>query len=121
MANKASLLKISKVASTKVEMAKIIIKVYILLSDIHLSESCIVLLAYFMVYGVSKNTKELVIKSSIAKNDNVIRGLMTKLRQNGLIYKDELNLKTYVCSSLSFNLTPTTGIYIKLNNKADEH
>ena len=42
---------------------------------------------------------------------------MVKLKKLDLIYKDEFNGKVYVIPSLSFELTSTVGIYLKIDNK----
>lgn len=121
MNNKVALLKISKSVKTKLELAKYVSIVYIDLKEIKLSDTDLTVLSYFMVYGINNETKNLIIKSEICKNINVIKGVMTKLKKNNLIYKDDLNSKNYVCDDLKFTITPTVGIYIKLDTDNNEH
>lgn len=114
MDNKVSLVKMQKAVSTKVELAKNVIRISLCFNDIKLSETEMTVLAYFMVYGVNQQSKNLLIKSEVCKNLPNIKTIMVKLKKLGLIYKDDLNGKVYVAESLSFELTPTIGIYLKL-------
>ena len=114
MDNKVSLVKMQKTVGSKVELAKNIIRISLCFNDIKLSETETTVLAYFMVYGVNQQSKNLLIKSEVCKNLPNIKTIMVKLKKLGLIYKDDLNGKVYVAESLAFELTPTIGIYLKL-------
>ena len=70
-----------------------------------------------MVYGINQETKNLIVKSAICKSLANIKTIMVKLKKLDLIYKDEFNGKVYVIPSLNFELTPTVGIYLKIDNK----
>lgn len=118
MENKVSLVKMVKAVSSKVELAKTIIKISICFNEIKLSEAELTVLAYFMVYGVNLATKNLIVKSGVCKNLANIKTMMVKLKKNGLIYKDDLNGKVYINKNLGFELTPTVGIYLKIDTKA---
>lgn len=113
-----SLVKLVKQVTTKIDLASFIIKLHLLVETIKLSETEITILAYFMVYGVTQQTKELIVKSEVCKNVANIKTIMVKLKKLGLIFKDELNGKVYVIKSLAFELTPTVGVYLKIDNKA---
>ena len=41
---------------------------------------------------------------------------MVKLKKLGLIYKDDLNGKVYINNNLKFSLTPSIGIYLKIDS-----
>lgn len=114
MSNKVSLVKMQKAVGSKVELAKNIIRISLCFNDIKLSETEVTVLAYFMVYGVNQQSKNLLIKSAVCKNLPNIKTIMVKLKKLGLIYKDDLNGKVYVAESLGFELTPTIGIYLKI-------
>jgi hypothetical protein len=116
MENKISLIKLAKNVSSKVELAKSIITILVYFNGIKLSETETNILAYFIVYGLNDKTKELIVKSGICKNLTHIKVTMTKLKKMQLIYKDELNRKTYLSKSLSFNLTSTVGFYLKVSS-----
>lgn len=125
MQNKATLIKKVKKVSSKVELAKAIINLSICFDEIKredkedevlkLSNTETYVLAYFMVYGINISTKNLIVKSGICKNLANIKTIMVKLKKYDLIYKDELNGKVYVSKNLDFELTPATGIYLKID------
>lgn len=121
MNNKASLVKVNKTHKTKMEMATQLVKIFCALKNVHLSETQTTVLVYFMLYGINNETKDLIINSKICKNRNVVKGNMVALRKAGFIYKDDLNDKNYVAEELSFNLTSTVGLYIKLNINNDDN
>lgn len=116
--NKASLIKMVKQVATKIDLAKSIVNITLCFNDIKLSDTEVTILAYFMVYGVTQQTKTLIVKSQVCKNVANIKTIMVKLKKLGLIYKDDLNGKVYVVKSLAFELTPSVGIYLKIDNKA---
>lgn len=116
--SKASLVKMVKQVTTKIDLARAIVNITLCFNDIKLSDTEITILAYFMVYGVNTNTKNLIVKSEVCKNIANIKTIMVKLKKLGLIYKDDLNGKVYVDKSIGFELTPTVGIYLKIDNKA---
>lgn len=113
--NKVPLIGISKTVSTKIDAARCIISIYNILNDIKISDTEVTVLAYFILYGINRDTKQLIIRSEICKNINVIKGILTKLKKNNLIYKDDLNGKVYVNPALNINISPITAMYIKLN------
>lgn len=105
----------TKKVTSKVDLAKTIINITLYFNEIKLSDTEVMVLAYFMVYGVNQSTKELIVKSEICKNLANIKTLMTKLKKLDLIYKDEFNSKVYVNKALSFELTPSVAIYLKVD------
>lgn len=117
MENKSYLIKMSKQVITKVEFAKHIISIIINFNNIKLSDTEINILAYFMVYGINNQSKELIVKSLVCKNLANIKTIMVKLKKLDLIYKDDLNGKMYVNKNLNLNLTQNVGFYLKLELK----
>lgn len=115
MENKASLVKMVKQVTSKVELAKTIITITKYFNDVKLSDTEVTVLAYFMVYGINTQSKNLIIKSEVCKNIATIKTIMVKLKKLGLIYKDDLNGKVYINKNLAFYLTPTVGIYLKID------
>lgn len=118
MNNKASVIKLQKSVGSKVELAKEIIRMSTYFKDIKLSNTQVTVLAYFMVYGINTQSKNLIVKSSICKNLNNVKAVMVILKKLDLIYKDELNGKVYVTKDLDVELTPAIGLYFKVENKA---
>lgn len=117
MENKVSLMKMVKNVGSKIELAKTIINVSICFNNIKLSDTEITILAYFMVYGINQQTKNLIVNSKVCKSLANIKTIMVKLKKLELIYKDDFNGKVYITQSLNFELTPTVGIYLKIDNK----
>lgn len=115
MENKVSIIKMVKKVSTKVDLASTIINVCLYFNDIKLSDTEIMVLAYFMVYGVNQTTKELIVKSEICKNIGNIKTIMVKLKKLELIYKDEYNGKVYVNKGFKLELTPSVAMYLKID------
>lgn len=114
----ASLIKMEQQVNTKLDLAKTIISIMLCFNNLKLSDTEITILAYFMMYGVNATTKGLIVKSRVCKNVANVKTIMVKLKKLGLIYKDDLNGKVYIIKSLAFELTPTVGIYLKIENKA---
>jgi len=114
---KVSLMKMEKSAQTKVDLAKNVLRISLCFNDLKLSDTETTVMAYFMVYGVNQQSKNLLIKSTVCKNLQNIKTIMVKLKKLGLIYKDDLNGKVYVTQSLAFELTSTMGIYLKIVSK----
>lgn len=111
---KVSLVRMQQAVTNRVDLAKTIINVTLCFNNLKLSDTETTVLAYFMVYGVTQQTKQLIVKSEVCKNLPNIKTIMVKLKKLDLIYKDDLNGKVYVAPSLNFELTPTVGIYLKI-------
>lgn len=116
--NDIKLIKIEKQVSSKIELAKAIINLIMCFNEIKLSETETTILAFFMVYGVTLSTKNLIVKSEVCKNLSNVKTLMVKLKKLELIYKDDLNGKVYLSKALTIDLTPSVAIYLKIHNKA---
>lgn len=114
----SSIIKMQKAVSSKVELAKAILNVATCFHNIRLSNTELTVLAYFMVYGINPASKTLIVKSGVCKNLANIKTIMVKLKKLDLIYKDDLNGKVYVTKALAVDLTPTVGLYFKIENKA---
>lgn len=117
MENKVSIVKMVRSVSSKIELAKAIINISICFNNIKLSDTEVTVLAYFMVYGINQQSKNLIVKSSICKSLANIKTIMVKLKKLELIYKDDLNGKVYITKSLNFELTPSVALYLKIDNK----
>lgn len=113
----ATLVRMQKHVSTKIDLAKAIIHLVICFSNIKLSDTEITILAYFMVYNVNTSTKQLIVKSGVCKNTANIKTIMVKLKKLELIYKDDLNGKVYVAQVLQLKLNNTVALYLKITNE----
>lgn len=113
--SKVSLLKMQKVVKTKIEIAKTVLSIALCFNDLKLSQTEATVMSYFMVYGITPQTKNLLIKAEVCKNINNIKTVMVKLKKLGLIYKDEFYGKVLVSNALNFDITPTVGVYLKVD------
>lgn len=114
--NKVSLVKMEKAVSTKIDMAKNIANIAVIFNNIKLSDTELTILAYFMVYGINTQSKNLIVKAEVCKNIGIVKIVMVKLKKLGLIYKDDFDGRVYVSKALKFELTPIVGIYLKLDS-----
>ena len=114
--DKSSLMKMTKIVSSKVELAKTIIEMYTCFNNIKLSDTEITVLAYFMVYGINSSTKNLIVKSAVCKGIPSVKTIMVKLKKLGLIYKDDLNGKVYISKNIDLELTPSVALLVKIDN-----
>lgn len=101
--------------TSKIELAKKIISIYCLLSGIKLSETEIATICYFIVYGYSNETKDLIINSKIISGRDSLDNIVSKLRKLGLIIGK--GNKTSLNPQIAYNLTPVMGLFIKLDNQ----
>lgn len=108
-------LKITKKTSSKVEQIKTIIKVFCLLSDIKLSDTEVTTFAYFIVYGISQKTNELIIQSKILKSLSSLKNTMSKFRKTGLLLKNDRE-EDIVTSQINVQPSETVGVFIKIDN-----
>lgn len=120
----SSLIKMGKTLKTKIEVAKCVASMTICFNQdkkvgdipFRLSDTELTVLAYFMVYGITAQTKNLIVKSGVCKTVNNIKIIMVKLKKLGLIYKDDFDGRVRVTKALSFEITPVVGIYFKISN-----
>jgi hypothetical protein len=117
--DKSSLVRMVKAVSSKVELAKTIVNTIICFNGIKLSDTEVTVLAYFMVYGINQQTKNLLIKAEVCKNINNIKTIMVKLKKQEFIFKDDFDGKVKITKNLAFELTPIVGFYLKLEHKAN--
>ena len=111
----ATLLKMTKKVTTKIELSKAIIYIALCFRNIKLSDTEISVLAYFMVYGVNQQSKQLIVNSGICKNIQGIKTIMVKLKKKELIFKDDFDGRVCVNKSLNLKLTNTFTILLKID------
>ncbi len=81
MNNKVSFIKLTTEAETKIDLAKKAISIAVHFwgltnTSMALSETETNVLAYFMVYGINNQCKDLIVKASICKNIANINTIM---------------------------------------------
>lgn len=110
------LVKIKKKTNSKVEQAKTLISIYCMLTNIKLSDTELTVLAYFMVYKINRKTKDLILNAGIMKSDDSLKSTLSRLKKFGMITKDADTKQIFLRKELNFNLSPTMGILIKIDN-----
>lgn len=108
-------IRIKKKTPNKISLASTLFSVYCQLSDIDISKTETMILAYFAVYGLKKSTKDLIIKSQILKSYNALENTVSKLRKRGLIDRDKDNTAK-LCKELSATIGNRMGMIIDLQN-----
>ena len=80
-------LRLKRNTDNKIELANLTLKVYCLLHDIKLNKTNSLVMSYFMIYGINKSTKDMILKSKILNAPNSIENTLTILRKKKLVYK----------------------------------
>lgn len=112
-------LKIEKKTDSKTQQIKLVLSIICLLNNITLSETDYISLAFFIQYKMSHKTDDLIIKSGVVKNMDVLRNVKTRLCKKGFLKRDPKEYKTYDLnmSAGEFNWEDNDiRLIIKLNN-----
>lgn len=110
------LVKIQKKTNGKIDQAKVILSIFCLLSGINLSDTELTVLAYFLVYKINQNTKELILKSQVLKSEDSLKNTISKLKKFGLLKKSATSREYLLNESVSIPLEPVIGFLIKIDN-----
>lgn len=109
------LVKIVKKSQNKIDQAKAVIAIFCLLSEIKLSDNELTVLAYFIVYGMSPETEDLIIKSQI-HTPYSLNNTKSKLKRFGFIKKDSQTRQYQITEKLNIKPDNQIGILIKIDN-----
>jgi len=114
-------IKLKLKTKSRIDMAIIAINIYNHICGIKLNSTQTTVLAYFMVYGFSKKTKDLILRSKILNNPISIDNILSKLRKLGLVIKSEVGERTnrgidIMCEGLRVDIKDSLGFIIKLEN-----
>jgi len=108
-----NLFKFSKPCSNKIDQYAVLIDVYCYINDIKLTKTEIKALAYFIVYGLKKETIDLIIKSEIFTQES-LKNSMSRFRKHGFIKKRNKN--DIMTDLFDIKLDKTFAIFIKVDN-----
>lgn len=113
--------KLDKKANGKAHKLELIISILCQLSDVHLSETDIRVLAYYIVYHINEKTDKLLISSKIVKNVGTLRNIKTRLFKLGFLKKDKDLYKSYEVNLSDefkdFNNDDEVRMIINIDNK----
>ena len=111
------LIKIEKKTSGKIEQAKVVLSVFCLLSEIKLSDTELTVLAYFLVYRDSDETRDLIIKSELLKRADSLGNTISKLKKFGLLKKSVTTKRYEVNDKINFQPESAIALFIKIDNR----
>ena len=111
------LVKSKKKTNGKVEQAKTLISMFCLLMGVKLSDTEITVLAYFMVYRVSRTTKDLILKSGLLKSEYSLKNTLSKLKKLGMLTRDQDASDYSLRKEIDFQMNPVVGVLIKIDNQ----
>lgn len=109
------LVRIIKRTGNKIEQARVVIAIFCLLSEIKLSDNELTVLAYFMVYGMTKETDDLIIKSAI-HTPYSLNNTKSKFKRFGLIKKNQSARQYEINERLRVKPEAQIGMLIKIDN-----
>lgn len=108
-----NLFKFNKDCNNKIDQYSVLLDVYCYINNIKLTKTEVKALAYFIVYGLNKETVDLVIKSDILTHDS-LKNSMSRFRKSGFIRKK--NKDDVLEPEFDIKLDKTFAIFIKVDN-----
>ena len=87
-----------------------------MLSDVRLSETDLTVMAYFMVYNITDETKKLIVDSKILNPDS-LQNTISRLKKFGLIKKSNIGKSYHISDKLSVKLDSEVAMLIKIDNR----
>lgn len=108
-----TVIKTNSKTTNKLEKIKIFINIYSVLTGISITETEVIVLSSFICDGVTKNTKDELLKAKVVKNMNVLDNVISKIRSKGLLTKE--NYRENVCKELMLNFDNQLLIELKIS------
>jgi hypothetical protein len=109
------LVKVVKKTNSKIDQIKTLLSIYCLLSGIKLSQSELTLLSYFIVYGITEETKERVISTKIL-HENSVKNSMSSFLKKGLLERSPITKQYSLNPTINIKPDEAIGMLIKLDN-----
>lgn len=109
------LIKVVKKTNSKIEQAKTFLSIFCLLSEIHLTQTELTVLAYFLVYKINDQTKDLIVKSEIL-NPGSLKNTISKLSKVGLIKKSTTGKEYHISDKLGSAPDTKVSMLIQIDN-----
>lgn len=109
-----SVIKIEKIAATKVDLIKDVLFLYCYMKDIKLSDSVLKTLSFIVCYGLNQGTLDLVVRSKIVGKDT-IKNVLSQLRKYNFIIR--VNKTDYLSEEFKdLKADKAIGLILKINN-----
>lgn len=104
-------IKLKKEVRNKADLIKSTLFIYCYVNNIRLSDSELTIMSYFILYGIKKETIDLIIKSKLSSEDS-LKNILSKLRKYGFI--NRVNKTDYVNDKFKINADGTIAILLKI-------
>ena len=104
---------------SKLEQAAKLIRIYCTLNNINPSETSILVCAYIMVYGLTSEVKDNIIKAGIMGKHSSLQNEIYKLRKMGILegVEDKTRISSKIVPQGETPLTSQTLLLINLDNR----
>ena len=104
---------------SKLEQAAKLLRIYCTLNNINPSETSILVCAYIMVYGLTSEVKDDIIKAGIMGKHSSLQNEIYKLRKMGILegVEGKTRVSTKIVPLGMTPLTPQTLLLINLDNR----
>lgn len=100
---------------SKIHQVKAALGIHCIIHEIRLSETELTIMAYFIVYGFSDETKKLILDSKILNSQSSLDNTLSKLRKMKLIEK--VGFKSGINPTVNIGTDSVMGIIVKLDNR----
>jgi hypothetical protein len=110
-------IEITKKTNSNVDQMVMIISILCLVNDIHLSDTEVNVLAFFVVYGLKDSTDNLLISTETVKNMDSLRNVKSRLTKLGFLKRTKELYKTYELNmDKDFRYENQWNLLIKIDN-----
>lgn len=103
-----------KNVSDTIALYRTLINVEGALNNVHLSHQQTTLLAYYALYGISKETEDLFSSNEQASSYQFVANLKTSIKKLGMILKNSITGELEVKKSLKIKLSDKLAIVLKI-------
>jgi hypothetical protein len=109
---------IEKKTGSKTDQIRLVISLLCMINDIHLSDTELNVLSYYITYKISEKTDNLLISSKVVKDVSSLRNIKTKLRKLGFLKRTKELYKSYELNlDKKFNIEDDQiALIIKIDN-----
>lgn len=81
-------IKTPKKSEHMIDKIKTYLSIYSIIKGVRINETEIIILAAFITEGISRETKNNLLKNKVVKNENVLSNNLSKMRGKGLLCKE---------------------------------
>jgi hypothetical protein len=111
---KSTVIKVEVREGDKLSVAKDIVSLLSRIKGWRLSETQIEVIGYFMLYGISRKTKGLIIDSGVCNRMQSISDMLVGFKKKGIVYRDDLSEKLCLNKPLDVKMTNDLMLMIRV-------